>query len=189
MIKLEGKIQQELDNVLNQEELIWFQRSREEWITSGDINTKFYHASTLIRRNRKKIELLRHTTGELILEPNTLESIVLEYYQNLFKEERKDLPIVEILGGFSEIAEEKILMLRKPFSKEEIKRATLEMVPFKSPGVDGLHAGFYQNLWNIVGDSLCKFVMDFFESGSLSQGVNDTLLVLIPKVQNLESLA
>ena len=38
--------------------------------------------------------------------------------------------------------------------KEEIKRAMFEMAPFKAPGVDGLHAGFYQNLWDIVDDSV-----------------------------------
>ena len=39
LLKLEKKLQQELALVVNQEELLWYQRSREDWIKSGDRNT------------------------------------------------------------------------------------------------------------------------------------------------------
>ena len=59
-----------------------------------------------------------------------------------------------------------------------------DKVPFKAPQKDGLHAGFYQKAWNIVGDSLCEFVLNFLEIGLLPERANDTLLVLIPKVKH-----
>ncbi|XP_019160483.1 PREDICTED: uncharacterized protein LOC109157057 [Ipomoea nil] len=52
LYKLEKKLKADLEDVLYQEELLWFQRSREEWIVSGDRNTKFYHAATMVRRAR-----------------------------------------------------------------------------------------------------------------------------------------
>lgn len=55
IFKLEAKLQGELDEVLRQEELICFQQSKEDWITSGDLNTKFYHASLVAKRRRKNI--------------------------------------------------------------------------------------------------------------------------------------
>ncbi|XP_061365839.1 uncharacterized protein LOC133309117 [Gastrolobium bilobum] len=50
--KLEAKFRKELSDILDQEEHIWYQKSRGEWIKGGDRNTGFYHTSTLIRRKR-----------------------------------------------------------------------------------------------------------------------------------------
>ncbi|XVF47014.1 hypothetical protein PTKIN_Ptkin03bG0075000 [Pterospermum kingtungense] len=57
-IRLEMDIRHELDEVLKQEEMFWFQRSREEWIRFGDLNTKFYHASIVVKRSRNTIQAL-----------------------------------------------------------------------------------------------------------------------------------
>lgn len=63
LIHLEQQLQQEYDNILFQEELHWYQKSREKWITLGDRNTKFFHAETIIRRKRNKIHGLNLPTG------------------------------------------------------------------------------------------------------------------------------
>ncbi|XP_019177850.1 PREDICTED: uncharacterized protein LOC109173044 [Ipomoea nil] len=64
LISLDRKLRQELNEILHQEELLWFQRSREEWITSGDRNTRFYHAATTVRRSTWIIKRLKDDTGE-----------------------------------------------------------------------------------------------------------------------------
>lgn len=50
ILKLECKIKKELEETLQQEEILWFQQAREEWIASGDRNTKFYHAATKTKK-------------------------------------------------------------------------------------------------------------------------------------------
>lgn len=52
LIKLDKKLQKELENVL-------YQQSREDWIKPGDRNTRFYHTSTLVKRSRNNIKALR----------------------------------------------------------------------------------------------------------------------------------
>ncbi|XP_010687131.1 uncharacterized protein LOC104901277 [Beta vulgaris subsp. vulgaris] len=59
LIKLEAKLRREMDEVLNEEELLWFQKSRLEAIRDGDRNTRYFHLSTLIRRRRNRIETLK----------------------------------------------------------------------------------------------------------------------------------
>lgn len=55
----EGELLKELEVVLEQEEVIWFQKSREKWVVHGDRNTKFFHMSTVIRRRRNRVEMLK----------------------------------------------------------------------------------------------------------------------------------
>ncbi|XP_031110827.1 uncharacterized protein LOC116014988 [Ipomoea triloba] len=66
LLRLERKLREELQSTLQQEELIWYQRSREEWITSGDCNTRFYHLATSVKKNNVKINSLRAANGEWI---------------------------------------------------------------------------------------------------------------------------
>ncbi|KAJ4843640.1 hypothetical protein Tsubulata_020155 [Turnera subulata] len=46
---LEKELLVEYDRVLAQEEMLWFQKSRSQWVQNGDRNTSFFHTSTLIR--------------------------------------------------------------------------------------------------------------------------------------------
>lgn len=53
LTRLEAKLRKELDIVLDQEELLWFQKSREKWILEGDRNTSYYHTSVVVKGNKK----------------------------------------------------------------------------------------------------------------------------------------
>lgn len=61
LIKLERKIRKNLEEILFQEEVYMFQRSREDWVVSRDRNTKLYlyHASASVRKARKRTHQLR----------------------------------------------------------------------------------------------------------------------------------
>ncbi|KAL4362736.1 hypothetical protein GQ457_04G010410 [Hibiscus cannabinus] len=50
LIDLEHQLKCDLDLVLRQEESLWFQRSRCQWIQDGDRNTKYYHRVTKTRQ-------------------------------------------------------------------------------------------------------------------------------------------
>ena len=188
LLKLERKLQRDLDDVLEQEELLWFQRSREEWIASGDRNTKFYHTSTLIRKNRNKIVTLKDMNGEWVTDVDALVIMVVDFYRNLFQEEVTSR-LIPPHPASPIISEDQGRMQENPVTQDEIKRALFEMAPFKSPGVDEFHARFYQHAWEVVGNTIGNFVQDFFKFGILPQGVNDTLLALIPKVPHPETLS
>lgn len=79
--------------------------------------------------------------------------------------------------------------LVKPFTEQEVERALFQMAPNKAPGVDGFNAGFFQAHWQLVKECEVQAVLGFLNGGDLPEEVNKTLLVLIPKVSNLQDLS
>ena len=58
------------------------------------------------------------------------------------------------------------------------------MFNLKAPGPDGLPTLFYKQYWLIVGDSVIATVQHFFRSGLLLNEVNNSHIVLIPKINS-----
>jgi hypothetical protein len=60
---------------------------------------------------------------------------------------------------------------------------------FKAPRPDGLHPGFFQKCWPIVGDSIVNEVRQIFFSGRMPEYLNRILISLIPKCLRPETLS
>ncbi len=59
----EGKLQSKLNTLLEQEELKWKQRAREDCLKFGDRNTKFFHACANQKNQRKLISRIMDKEG------------------------------------------------------------------------------------------------------------------------------
>lgn len=62
------------------------------------------------------------------------------------------------------------------------------MHPDKSPGPDGINPAFYQRFWNIIGNDIVATCLNVISSNVVPDGLNDTLVVLIPKKQSPETI-
>ena len=71
----------------------------------------------------------------------------------------------------------------------EIQTGLWAFKPFKAPGPDALHASFYQHFWMEVKELVYKEVKGIFHKGCMLKFLNETLISLIPKCQNPESLS
>ncbi|KAL8150113.1 hypothetical protein V2J09_019921 [Rumex salicifolius] len=80
LILEDASIQKDLDRVLQEEEVHWFQNSRELWLQAGDRNTVFFHTSTLIRRKRSMILNLKVDDGTWIEDPEVLERDAVDFF-------------------------------------------------------------------------------------------------------------
>lgn len=54
----------------------------------------------------------------------------------------------------------------------------------KAPRPDGYQAIFFQSQWATIGDSITRFVADIFIHPYKVSQLNETLIYLIPKVDN-----
>uniref|UniRef100_A0A8R7VBS1 Reverse transcriptase domain-containing protein n=1 Tax=Triticum urartu TaxID=4572 RepID=A0A8R7VBS1_TRIUA len=76
----------------------------------------------------------------------------------------------------------------KPLTDQEISDALFQIGPLKAPGPDGFPARFFQRNWGVLKEDIIHAVKKFFHTGTMPEGVNDTVIVLIPKVKNPQSI-
>ena len=71
---------------------------------------------------------------------------------------------------------------------EEIRHALWSLKPFKSLGPDGLHAGFFQRFWLVVGHSISEEIKKIFQGKRIPTSLNQTHIALIPKIKGPETV-
>ena len=79
-------------------------------------------------------------------------------------------------------------MLKAEYTEEEIKEALDGMGDLKAPGADGMPAIFFKRYWSTVGEQVVSEVLHVLRGGRMPEGWNDTIVVLIPKVQNPDKM-
>jgi hypothetical protein len=87
------------------------------------------------------------------------------------------------------VTEEMNESLIAPFTVEDVKKAVFQIGDLKAPGPDGLHAIFYKKFWNLVGDDITAAVLKAINERIIPPGWNETVVVLIPKVENPEEVS
>lgn len=84
LLKLERDLQKIYDTVLHQEKLLWFQKSRENWVKFGNRNTKFFHTQAVVRKRRNNISGL-NVDGVWCTDEEVLEREALSFFKQLFQ--------------------------------------------------------------------------------------------------------
>ncbi|KAE8702100.1 hypothetical protein F3Y22_tig00110503pilonHSYRG00817 [Hibiscus syriacus] len=154
LVELHSKLKSELEEVLQNEESLWFQNSRNQWILQGDKNTKFFHACTMMRRWYNYVGALKTSDGNWVSDQQALCSMVVNFYKELFTSTNDYEIGYSVQGCFPVISDCKLSNLTRPLFTEEIRDVLFSMSPLKAPGVDGLHIFFYQSNWDIVVHSM-----------------------------------
>ncbi|PNY13870.1 ribonuclease H [Trifolium pratense] len=84
LLRLQKGLLDEYDNILFQEETLWYQKSRENLIRLGSRNTSFFHAQSIIRRKRNKIHGIKLSSGEWCTDPEIIKSEAQKFFKELF---------------------------------------------------------------------------------------------------------
>ena len=66
------------------EEEFWKQQSRQLWLTLGNRNTGYFHASTKGRRVRNRITILEDSPGAPVYEDSQIIKVISDYFNLIF---------------------------------------------------------------------------------------------------------
>ncbi|MCH80273.1 RNA-directed DNA polymerase (Reverse transcriptase) [Trifolium medium] len=162
LMRLQKELLVSYEDILFQEETLWFQKSRENWIKLGSRNTSFFHAQSIIRRKRNKIHGIRLSSGDWCTDPETMRSEALNFFKELFCTNQNialnnNDPNVVTLDDFASSE------LAKPVTKKEVFDALMSMKSYKAPGPDGFQPIFFKLFWDDIGDDLWEFVKLAFD--------------------------
>ena len=115
-------------------------------------------------------------------------SMAASYFEHLFSAEVQD-PNQAVIDKIKPCVSSEINdKLMATYSREEVKKALFNIGDLKAPGPDGLHSIFYKRFWYIIGEDLTDEVLLAVNNKLIPEGWNDTTIVLIPKVENPESV-
>ncbi|PRQ56922.1 putative endonuclease/exonuclease/phosphatase [Rosa chinensis] len=121
LLRLEAELIHDYENILNQQNLFWKQKSRDKWLQGGDRNTKFFHLTTLLRRRKNKIEGLFDSNGTWFTDSASMKNIVVDFFTNLFSSQCDEGSRFVIPWLFPDIDHEDLTNIGKPMSLMEVK--------------------------------------------------------------------
>jgi hypothetical protein len=177
----EALLQKHLDDLLIQEESLWRNKSREIWLTCKDLNTRFFHTSTIIKRRRNAIDFLKLPSGEWTSERQVIGNCFTSHFKTVFSSSTPTLDD-DLLSLFDNCISPKIneSLCALP-TEHEIFSVLNSIGSAKSPGPDGFTALFYKQYWSIVREVVLSSIWDFFDNNRLLREQNHTFIALIPK--------
>uniref|UniRef100_A0A2N9IUL5 RNase H type-1 domain-containing protein n=1 Tax=Fagus sylvatica TaxID=28930 RepID=A0A2N9IUL5_FAGSY len=97
--------------------------------------------------------------GEWVEDRDQLMALIQKGYSDLFTTSHTSSCRLSVPPCAPSLSDLEAQNLDNPLSSEEIKSSLWSLKPFKAPGPDGLHPGFFQRCWHIcVGpESLSQF--------------------------------
>jgi hypothetical protein len=177
----EVSLKLDLNNLLVKEESLWKSKSRETWLTCRDLNTKYFHTSTLIRRRANAINFLKLDSGTGVFSRGEIGGNLIAHFSNLFTTSNPTIE-PELLDLFSPvISEEDNVFLCSIPGEAEVLEALDSLGPTKAPGPDGFIALFYKKYWHLIKKEVLVCVDKFFSNHCLLREHNKSFIALIPK--------
>jgi hypothetical protein len=159
----EQEIVAKLNSLLEQEEVMWRQRSRVQWLAAGDKSTRFFHLRASQRRRKNCITELVSSNGTVVTDGAALGTMATEFYTDLYSSEGVQ-GMHEVLDAVPvKVTANMNLMLDAPFVVEEVKNALFEIYPIKAQGLMGSLLISSSGIGSCVELRLLKWSYGFFQ--------------------------
>ncbi|XP_075499320.1 uncharacterized protein LOC142537712 [Primulina tabacum] len=181
-----GVLAHEVEELATKEELYWKQRSRVNWLSHGDRNSKYFHACATARRTRNHIRGLVSSHGDWCTDTSGMAEIVERYFTNLFSSINPTADERNRIHNYvnTTIDDQINSILCAPFSAAEVRKALFDMHPNKALGPDGMSVLFFQKFWDVIGEETTAAILKILNDGAAIEDWNATIVTLVPKIQN-----
>lgn len=151
----EGIVIGQLEERRKQEEILWKQNSRVQWLREGERNTKFFHKAMVRHRQRNRIFSIKNMEGQRITQHEEMEQELLSHFKGILTEPQRNR--TEAIGRISKeipklVTRDQNLALMRAETLEEVEETMKGLKRNKAPGPDGYTAEFYQACWKFIGE-------------------------------------
>jgi hypothetical protein len=174
----------DIDVILENEDMKWKQRAKQNWYKNGDRNTPFFHAWANHRRKINRIVKIKDEEGREWKKQKDIGLAFTHFFQHLFTASEISGVDECVAGLEARVTGEMNANLLREFTAQEVEAALKQMHPLKSPGPDGFSACFYQKSWNTVQQEVCQAVLGFLNHDVFEDDINVTHIALIPKIKS-----
>jgi len=184
LVREEEQLMEDLEAYREQEEILWRQKSRVQWLKEGERNTKFFHRAMTHRRYINRITQLEDDQGAPIRDHEKIAEALNSFYQDLLTETNmnKEEAIQKVTQHIPKlITSEQNRALVRPITQSEVDSAVKEMPPSKAPGLDGFTTDFLHYCWDMIKEDVWLAVEESRTSGQVLSALNATFITLIPK--------
>ena len=122
-----NKLRKEINDLLDCEEIMWQQRSKVNWLSLGDRNTKYFHTKASGRKKKNTIFKLMDEKGIWRESASEVAEVAVPYFENLYRTSHPDkiLEVVEVVDP--KVSDEMNQYLIKQFTRDEIESALKHM--------------------------------------------------------------
>lgn len=147
---LEAELKENINELIFREESLWKQKSRISWLNTADLNTKFFHASTIIRHRRNTVDCSEIGRNHWTSNHSIIISKIQEHFQQIFT--TSNLPTPDNLASLfpSKISDRENDFLCSIPTEEEIALIVHQLPSSKVPGPDGFTWLFYKTYWDVI---------------------------------------
>ncbi|KAL0287707.1 UNVERIFIED_CONTAM: Transposon TX1 uncharacterized protein [Sesamum radiatum] len=161
------------------------QRAKLAWLKGGDNCSKIFFRKITARRASQRVYQIQNEDGHLLTDYTAVTGEFVNYFKKLFGGSQRQTQNLDHLQPFARylISEDEATQIISPVQKHEIKEALADINEDSAPGPDGFSSGFFKASWDVIGEDVCRAVMEFFNHDRLLKQLNATLITLIPKVQ------
>lgn len=154
-------------------------RSKCKFYNEGKKPTKYFFGLEKCRSNLRAVKTLR-VNGSVEMDPRVILKEEALFFSKLYKKERE--------GHFNDqnnsdckLSENEQAEMETSPSIEELGNALKQMDNNKTPGCDGLSAGFYKVFWSKIKLILYEAIQEGLNNGKLHNSALTGIITLIPK--------